>query len=241
MLPRECRTTRNTPFFRFQQEQLWVGQCYSPVAGWGKHRWWRGCSWRQRRWLAMQSLSNLTPGRPHAIVWSNSTAMEDAFGSSLSRLGALAAALCGSPDSHEQLEQLRSATAAVLAASKGQPPGPAHQKRLWEAAGGLWVSDFDSHTDSAVLCVHMTHLLPGVLLDGLTCRTPASIWQPVAAVTAVARVMARHWRQSCAPWHRCGRPHASCAHPWVLAACCLPTRCTWCASTSRQVLQLLHA
>ena len=64
--------------------------------------------------------------------------MADALSSSLGRLASLTAELGSSP-TPEQLEQLRSATAAAVAAAKGQAAGPAQQKRLWEAASGLWV------------------------------------------------------------------------------------------------------
>jgi biotin-(acetyl-CoA carboxylase) ligase len=64
--------------------------------------------------------------------------MADALASSLGRLASLTAELGSSPSS-EQLDQLRSATAAALAAAKGQAAGAAQQKRLWEAASGLWV------------------------------------------------------------------------------------------------------
>ncbi len=65
--------------------------------------------------------------------------MDDALSHPLARLASLTAALGNNPD-HAQLEQLRSASAALLAASKGQSLGAAQQKRVWEAAAGLWVS-----------------------------------------------------------------------------------------------------
>lgn len=64
--------------------------------------------------------------------------MEDA----LARLGALGGALGASP-TPQQLEQLRGATAAALAAAGPSPSGQ-HQKRLWEAAAALWVSAWGS-------------------------------------------------------------------------------------------------
>ena len=57
---------------------------------------------------------------------------------SLGRLQALAAEL-GPVAGREQLQQLRSACAAALAAV-GPAPGAAQQKALWSAAAGLWVS-----------------------------------------------------------------------------------------------------
>lgn len=65
--------------------------------------------------------------------------MDDALSHPLARLASLTAALGNNPD-HAQLERLRSASAALLAASKSQSLGAAQHKRLWEAAAGLWVS-----------------------------------------------------------------------------------------------------
>lgn len=70
---------------------------------------------------------------------SNLGGMEDALASSLGRLASLASAL-GSNPSDGQLEQLSSACSAALTNAQGQPPGPAQQRQLWEAAAGLWVS-----------------------------------------------------------------------------------------------------
>lgn len=63
--------------------------------------------------------------------------MEDAVPASLGRLQALAAEL-GPNAGPEQLQQLRTACAASLAAV-GPAPGAAQQKELWSAAAGLWV------------------------------------------------------------------------------------------------------
>ncbi|EFN50881.1 hypothetical protein CHLNCDRAFT_141680 [Chlorella variabilis] len=68
--------------------------------------------------------------------------MEDALASSLGRLASLASAL-GSNPSDGQLEQLSSACSAALTNAQGQPPGPAQQRQLWEAAAGLWNSSID--------------------------------------------------------------------------------------------------
>ena len=58
----------------------------------------------------------------------------------LERLAAQAAGLGASP-SAEQLEGLRGASAAVLAAARAQGTlGAAQQKQLFEAACGVWVS-----------------------------------------------------------------------------------------------------
>ena len=65
--------------------------------------------------------------------------MEDALSSSLATLASLTAGL-GSNPGNEQLEQLRSVCTGILTSAKGQPPGLAQQKRLWEAAAALWVS-----------------------------------------------------------------------------------------------------
>lgn len=80
--------------------------------------------------------------------------MEDAVAVSLGRLQALAAEL-GPAAGREQLQQLRSACAAALAAV-GPTPGASQQKALWSAAAGLWVSAgrLNHRLPRAFSCVH---------------------------------------------------------------------------------------